>query len=346
MINSAAKFELGLFLVALALAVGVGAAISDPGSFVLVLGVCGCILLSSVALAVSGFNDRAPRFPPGDVPPVQMISAGPGRVPRSSPWPMVGALALGLVAIGLAVGATFVAIGVVVGLLATAGWLAQAWREDPTYTASESAHISSRLLMPYGLPVMALTLIAVIVISVSRILLTLPRAGSIILAFALALGLLFAFFFLSARPNLRRNSLVALSGVAIVALVTAGSLSAAHGYRTFDNKPPAGPTVVVAQGLAFKQKTITVTQGQLARIEFKNLDRGTYHNVAVYSCTGVCAASGSNATTAIWAGEPIEGDKKILYSNTFNLPPGTYVFRCNFHPTSMVGVFVVKASSS
>ncbi|MGH9124693.1 MAG: cupredoxin domain-containing protein, partial [Acidimicrobiales bacterium] len=70
---------------------------------------------------------------------------------------------------------------------------------------------------------------------------------------------------------------------------------------------------------------------------FDNRDRGTYHNVAVY---------GANGTTPLWAGEPISGVRKIVYQTTFDLAPGSYTFRCNFHPTSMVGTFIVQPASS
>lgn len=337
MINTAAKFELGLAFAAVVIAVGIAVGVADPGAMALMLGVAGCIAITGVALASSGFHDRAPTYiSPQDAPPLQMVSGGPSRAPRPSIWPLVGAAAGGLVALGLAIDSGLVIIGVVLAVLATAGWLAQVWREDPSFTPSEGAHVSTRLLTPVGLPVMALCLIAVIVISVSRVLLTLPRTGSIIVAFVLALLTLLAFFALSTRPNLNRNRLVALAGVAIVALVAAGSVSAAHGYRTFENKPPPGPFVEVARNTAFQQKTITVTAGTLTRIEFENRDRGTFHNVAVY---------GADGTTPIWAGEPIPGVRKIVYQTTFNLPPGKYVFRCNFHPTSMVGTFIVKAAS-
>jgi plastocyanin len=241
-------------------------------------------------------------------------------------------VAVGLLGLGLAVGHTLVEIGLVGGVLAGAGWLSQAWREDATFTPREGARVSSRLLTPVGLPLMAVALIGVIVISVSRILLTLPRAGSIAAAFVLAALLLVVFFLLSARPHLGRNSLVFLGGFAVVAVVSAGSVSAANGYRTFDH-PAAGPAplTVVAHNTAFDTKTLTVTQGETATITFKNLDP-IYHNVAVYSDSG----------TPYWSGEPIRGAKKVTYVHAFDMPAGTYTFRCDFHPTSMVGTFVVQ----
>jgi plastocyanin len=337
MFNTAAKIELSLAAAAVIMAVGVAVASDDPGGFVLLFGVGIAVALAGLALAGSGFNDRAPGFTSSaDAPPVQMISLGQSHAARPSPWPLAGALALGVVGLGLAVGHTFVMIGLIAGILATAGWLSQAWREDPSFTAREGSRVSERLLTPFGLPLMAVGLIAVVVISVSRILLALPRAGSIAVAFVLAILLLVAFFALSSRPHLARNSLVFLGGLSVVAVVSAGSVSAASGYRTFDHlETGPAPLTVVAHNTAFNDKTITVTAGELATITFKNLDP-IYHNVAVYSSDG----------TPFWNGEPIKGVKKITYTHTFDMPPGTYTFRCDFHPTAMVGNFVVQPAGS
>ena len=337
MFNTVAKFEFGLAAAAVVLAVGAAVVDSDPAAFVLLFGVCIAVALSGLAVAGSGFTDAAPDYSTSqDAPPVQMVSVGSAQLPRPSPWPLAGAIALGIVGLGVAVGHTLVLIGLACGVLAAAGWLSQAWRADPTFTPREGALISTRLLAPVGLPLMALALIGVVVVSVSRLLLALPRNGSIIAAFLLAVALLIAFFMLASRPNLARNGLVFLAGFAVVAVVSAGSVSAANGYRTFehhDTGTPA-PVDVQAQGIAFNTKTITVTAGEVSTIDFKNLDP-IYHNVAVYDAT---------TGAPYWNGEPIKGTKKITYTHIFDMPPGTYTFRCDFHPTSMVGTFVVQAA--
>lgn len=338
MINTVAKFQFGLAAAALVMAISAVVLDGDPGGFILIFGVCVAVALAGLALAGSGFNDRAPRFASAeDAPPVQMVSLSRTRAPRPSPWPLAGAVSLGIIGIGLAAGHTLVTVGLVAAVLAAAGWLSQAWREDPSFSPREGARISSRLLTPVGLPLMAVALIAVIVLSVSRILLTLPKNGSIAVAFLMSVVLLVAFFALASRPNLGRNALVFLGGFAVVAVVSAGSVSAANGYRTFEHHESAGPPPVdvVARSTAFQEKTITVTAGQLSTIVFKNQDP-IYHNVAVYSESG----------TPFWNGEPIKGVKKITYTHTFDMPPGTYTFKCDFHPGSMIGSFVVKAAST
>jgi plastocyanin len=335
MFNTVSKFEFGLAAAALLLAIGATVVDNDPAAFVLIFGVCSVLLLSALAIAISGFQDQATEYPATeDAPPVQMITVGSADAPRPSIWPFAGALALGIVAIGVAVDHTLVLIGLACGALIAAGWLSQAWRADPAFTPREGARISGRLLTPVGLPIMALSLIVIIVASVSRILLALPRAGSILVAFVLAICLLLAFFALSARPNLGRNTLVFLGGFAVVAVVSAGSVSAANGYRTFEHHDTGpGPLTIQAKGTAFNRMTLTVIAGQHTTITFKNLDP-VYHNVAVYSNDG----------TPYWNGEPIKGSKKITYNHVFDMAPGTYTFRCDFHPTSMVGTFIVQAA--
>jgi plastocyanin len=179
------------------------------------------------------------------------------------------------------------------------------------------------------------------VLSVSRVLLAVPKAASVAIALALAVMLLVVFFSLARQHQMRGATIVTLGGFAFVALITAGFVGAASGYRTFEHPaaaitPPT--TTEVAQGTAYKLKQITVTQGHAATIVFQNLDGGTYHNIAVYT-----ERSGGKP---IWNGQPIQGVKKITYTQIFTVAPGTYTFRCDFHPTAMIGTFTVKAPGS
>jgi plastocyanin len=346
--NSAAKLQFGIATAALVAAAVYSFAADDPTGFAVLLGIVVATTLAGLVLTVAGIKDRAPRLVPvsasastnsaDGLPPLEMVSVDRSLSSRPSPYPLLAAVALGIFGVGLAVGHVVVIVGVVAGLLAAGGWLGQCWREDPSFTPREGAHISDRLLAPFGLPLLALTLVGVIVISVSRVLLAVPKDASVAIAFGLALILLVAFFVLASRPHAGRASLVFLSGFAVVAVVTAGSVSAASGYRTFEH-PETGnpaPITVVAQGTQYKTQQIDVARGQTTTIVFRNLDRGTFHNVAVYSQ----AAGG----TPYWNGEPIKGVKTITYSQKFTMAPGTYAFRCDFHPTAMIGKFVVKVS--
>jgi plastocyanin len=61
---------------------------------------------------------------------------------------------------------------------------------------------------------------------------------------------------------------------------------------------------------------------------------GIPHNVAVYE--------NQDAKKAIFVGDVINGPKTITYNFVAPATPGTYFFRCDVHPRSMVGDFIVK----
>jgi len=67
-------------------------------------------------------------------------------------------------------------------------------------------------------------------------------------------------------------------------------------------------------------------------IAFDNQDAGVPHNIAIYT--------DDSATKALFTGELVTGPKKMTYS-VKALPSGTYFFRCDVHPTTMTGSFIV-----
>jgi plastocyanin len=96
-----------------------------------------------------------------------------------------------------------------------------------------------------------------------------------------------------------------------------------------------GNTITVtAAGMAFDTSTITVSAGAHVTITFINNDSGVRHNVAFYTSAA--------ATTVINIGGMTTGVSTLTY--TFDAPttPGTYFFRCDVHPTTMTGEFIVK----
>jgi plastocyanin len=89
---------------------------------------------------------------------------------------------------------------------------------------------------------------------------------------------------------------------------------------------------LIARNLAFDKDTITVPAGATVVINFDNQDT-IPHNFALYT--------DSTAATSIFVGEVIS-KSKIVY--TFVAPgiPGSYFFRCDVHPHTMTGTFVVE----
>jgi plastocyanin len=91
---------------------------------------------------------------------------------------------------------------------------------------------------------------------------------------------------------------------------------------------------LTAQNIKFDKSTITVPAGAQVTVTFDNRDQGTPHNVAFYT--------DSSASTTIYRGAIITGPATTTYTFTAPGTPGTYFFRCDVHPETMIGQFVVQ----
>ena len=89
---------------------------------------------------------------------------------------------------------------------------------------------------------------------------------------------------------------------------------------------------LVAQGMAFNINTINVSAGASVTVNFDNKD-SLPHNFALYS--------DSSAGTAIFVGQIVTASS-ITYNFTAPAAPGNYFFRCDVHPTIMIGTFLVE----
>jgi plastocyanin len=92
--------------------------------------------------------------------------------------------------------------------------------------------------------------------------------------------------------------------------------------------PPPGATTVTASGLTFDVPSISLPAGQPSTITFDNEDAGVQHNIAIYT--------DESATKALFQGDPVTGVATQDY-HVDGLDPGSYYFRCDFHPESMHG---------
>jgi plastocyanin len=128
----------------------------------------------------------------------------------------------------------------------------------------------------------------------------------------------------------QRRSVSILIALAVIVVLVAGCAA-----KSTPGTTKVGDTfTVTASGMAFDTESITVPAGAHLTITFVNNDNGIPHNIAFYTS--------SAATTAIYQGARITGVSTITY--TFDAPtnPGTYFFRCDVHPTTMTGQFIVQ----
>lgn len=105
-------------------------------------------------------------------------------------------------------------------------------------------------------------------------------------------------------------------------------------YSAFRNDVDRNITIsLIAKNAAFNTSAITVPAGANITINLDNDDIGISRNFAVYDAWGM--------QRTIFTGNAIIGPGNITY--TFKAPetPGSYFFRCDFHPERMPGRFTV-----
>jgi plastocyanin len=333
MINSAARFYFGVAFVAIVAAVAYNGVVSDRAGALLFFFVFLAAALTGLATVGSWVPDRARWIGP-DAPPPEEVVLGPSVAPKPSNWPIVAGAALGVLGLGLSLGADMLIVGMVAAVIAAGGWLGQAFREDRTFTRREGARIWERVVGPIGVPLGALALIGFIVICISRVLLAVNEHAAVVVAIVVAIVVLSAFAFLASRPRATSTVMGMLGGLAVVALASAGIAGASTGERQFEPATPEPVNVVslTAKGIQFSKSQIQVEAGHPITISFHNDDAGTYHNVAVYTP--------STPPKPLDAGAPIRGVESTKYVFG-SLQAGRYAFRCDFH-SNMVGTLVVQ----
>jgi plastocyanin len=97
-------------------------------------------------------------------------------------------------------------------------------------------------------------------------------------------------------------------------------------------RPSADVTIVAADRL-FDLEMITVPDGSRVTITLRNEDADP-HNIAIYESRA--------AEEEIFVSETITGPGKET-EGSFDAPPeGEYFFRCDVHPVTMIGDFIVE----
>jgi plastocyanin len=325
--------KLLLGLAAGAFAIGFGISVSENDGVVLLVALMLGALIAGLALPGAGVQDVKPVVPK-DAPPPEPRAVTPGGAAWGSAWPLAAALALGVVAVGPAVGKDLVLAGAILTAVTAFGWFGRTWGRHAAWTPRVRTRVEDRLLIPAALPIGAFLMALVIAVSVSRILLAVPERASVFVALGVATAIIVAFFVVASRPNARSSGLVALGSLAAVSLVGAGIAGATSGERTFEEKGSEPAALeVAAKGVKFDTDQLVAPAGRRIEIVFRNEDPATYHNVALYKDAG-------GSSTPVFNGQGVPGVKKI----TYDVPrpaPGVYRFQCDFH-VNMKGEFVVQ----
>ena len=137
--------------------------------------------------------------------------------------------------------------------------------------------------------------------------------------------------------------LVVAFGIAAPALWGAAQLVKEDEVAEADNGGGGGgggatgePVVVtlVASNILFDLSSITASAGVEVTVTLDNQDVGVLHNVAFYT--------DRTAATSIFVGDLTTGPSVDDFMFTAPGTAGSYFFRCDVHPDTMTGAFVVQ----
>jgi plastocyanin len=313
-LTQASKVFLPLSGLAFLLALAYGIASGNRDGVLLLLGLT--VVAAFAGIVVNAHRENLVGQPvPADAGPPELRDIVPLRPLRGGLWPVLGALALTLLLLGFVLGPVLAAAGLVLGAGAVVGWM----------TGISGDHTGRELnLLPLALAIFS------VMFFMSRVLLAVPEKAATTIALVVAVGILAAAAVVTLRPRVSSNSLVGLLAVSGVLMAGGGIVGAAAGQRELPHAegPHAATVDLVAKGNQFTKKTIELPAEHPPEIVFDNRDPNILHNVAVFS--------DPEFTRREFTGEVFAGPETKRYRFR-QLPPGTHYFRCDMHPTNMIG---------
>jgi hypothetical protein len=226
MITTSSKLFYGLGAVAFA-AASVWMIANDGGSgaVALVFVAIASIFLGAIASFVRDGHVLSTDTEQHDSAPA--AQRGSGR----SWFPLGTALSLGTVIVGLVTSPVIFKVGVALLLAMLGEWLIQHWSDRASSDPRYNERVRGRVVHPLEIPIAGALLLAVIVLSFSRVFLSLSvNAGPIVFAIVGALILFFGSM-LSIRPGTSRRVVGTICGVALVGLSVVGVVLALDGER-------------------------------------------------------------------------------------------------------------------
>ncbi|MBI5287557.1 MAG: cupredoxin domain-containing protein [Chloroflexi bacterium] len=212
-----------------------------------------------------------------------------------------------------------------------------------------------RLALALFVPVGVLAFALVVIYGMSRIYLALPTTGASIMAICVALGILLISAYFATNPSVPRWQWLAVAVAGIGALAVGGTVAAVydednkevHAAPTVEPSPGGGAETPTAPGALvidmtdnkFDVTELTVTAATEVVIQLKN-SGAAIHNVDV--AVGGSFPSGICKKGDAGCSDPANIRAGQSGTVTLNLAPGTYDYRCDFHPVEMTGTITAQ----
>lgn len=145
------------------------------------------------------------------------------RATAPSWWPAAAAVGVGVFLIGLVLDTrAFWIIGLIILAVVAIEWSLTSWSERSTSSTATNSVIRDRVMAPFEIPLLATAGLAILALSISRILLWQQGSGAVIIASVLA-AIIFGFAILAAaKPQMSRSALGGIVGVIAIAIIALG----------------------------------------------------------------------------------------------------------------------------
>ena len=202
------------------------------------------------------------------------------------------------------------------------------------------AGVRLRVPLIIAIPIGAVLIIGGAAFGFSRILLALEPEAATAIALMVALNVLIACAIVANRPRLDTVTLAELFVVMtypivigiVLAQIGFGETAGGHGGEAAHAAAPSGGAEISAAGVAFDTDHLTLTAGEETAVPFTNEDT-VPHNLSIYE--------DDSAAKDLFIGAEVGGGSAIDYEIPA-LDKGEYFFRCDLHPTSMIGTVTVE----
>jgi len=151
-------------------------------------------------------------------------------------WPLVSALGLAAIIIGLASSDILLVVGVAIIVIAMIEWTISNWADSISADQDANRGYRNRLMLPVEVPVGGVLLVGVIVFSISRAFLASSEHGAILVAGVLAAMIFLVALMLNSRPQFKRSIVVGALAIGAVLILGIGIAGAVAGPRHFEKQ--------------------------------------------------------------------------------------------------------------
>ncbi len=161
-------------------------------------------------------------------------------------WPVLGALGVATVAVGLVAGSALFVVGLLMVAAVGLEWTVTNWSERATGDPEANRELRERLMRPIEIPVLGAVGIGVLVLAISRVLLASSVNGAVVVATVVGLVVFGGALFFSRRPSVGPGVVKLVVLLGSLAVVVAGIVAAVSGEREFHQKGGSGDSHVEA----------------------------------------------------------------------------------------------------